>query len=479
MLFNSFHFLIFFPLVTLLYFLSDPRLRWALLLAASVYFYMAFIPVYILVLGAVIVVDYAVGLGLERLKGRAKKALLLASLCSNLGFLFMFKYFAFADANLARLASLLGWNYGLHTLSWALPLGLSFHTFQSMAYIIEVYRGKFPAERHLGIYALYVMFYPQLVAGPIERPHNLLPQLRERHMFDYDRVTSGLKLMAWGFFKKLFIADRLAAFVGQVYGAPQDYRGAAVLLGLYAFAVQIFCDFSGYTDIARGAAQVMGFRLMENFKRPYESRSIREFWRRWHISLSSWFRDYVYIPLGGSRTGALRLQLNLFVTFVLSGLWHGARWTFVVWGALHGIYALCSLWTRPIREKLSKTFKLERCQEPADILRAVFIFHLVVLAWVFFRATSLTEARAVLENLWPVRLWSPKAQAALPSLLIPGLSVLFMETVHAIERRRGSAGAWLAARPAYQRWAFYYAAASVFVFLSQTSAPQTFIYFQF
>ncbi len=290
MLFNSAAFLIFFPVVTTAYFLLPHRFRWLLLLAASCYFYMAFIPKYILILAVTITVDYFAGLGLEKYEGRTKRWVLLASILTNIGMLAFFKYFNFANENLAQLAKFIGWNYPLHSLAIILPIGLSFHTFQSLSYTIEVYRGRQQAERHFGYLALYVMYYPQLVAGPIERPQNILHQLHTEQHFEYRRVTDGLKWMAWGMFKKVVIADRMVLFVNPVYNDPAQHTGPALVFATLAFAVQIYCDFSGYSDIALGSAQVMGVRLMKNFDHPYFARSISEFWRRWHISLSTWFR---------------------------------------------------------------------------------------------------------------------------------------------------------------------------------------------
>ncbi|OFZ56311.1 MAG: alginate O-acetyltransferase, partial [Bacteroidetes bacterium RIFCSPHIGHO2_02_FULL_44_7] len=319
MLFNSLQFLIFFPTVTTLYFILPHRFRWFLLLIASCIFYMAFIPAYILILLVTIVVDYIAGILIEKSQGKKRKLYLLISIVANIGFLAFFKYYNFASTNLTELAQFLHWNYSVPVLSIILPIGLSFHTFQAMSYTIEVYRGKQVAERHFGIYALYVLFYPQLVAGPIERPQNLLHQFREEHSFDYRRVTDGLKLMLWGLFKKVVIADRAAVFVDTVFNSPGDFQGVSFIIAAALFSFQIYCDFSGYSDIAIGAAQVMGFKLMDNFNRPYFSKSIAEFWKRWHISLSTWFKDYLYIPLGGNRVGKPRWYFNLFFVFLLSG----------------------------------------------------------------------------------------------------------------------------------------------------------------
>src|SRR5215469_1680696 len=301
MLFNSLEFAIFFPLIVGLYFCLPWRYRTPLLLIASCVFYMAFIPVYILILFVTITIDYVAGICIERSTGRGRKRWLIGSIISTCAVLFVFKYFDFFTANFVGLAGLLGWRLPRPILHIILPIGLSFHTFQSLSYVIEVYRGKQQAERNFIVYATYVMFFPQLVAGPIERPQNLLHQFSERHEFDHARITNGLKRMAWGFFKKLVIADRLALYVNDVYGDPRSYNGLQLTIATFFFAYQIYCDFSGYSDIAIGAARILGFNLMENFQTPFYSRSIAEFWRRWHISLSTWFRDYLYVPIAFSR----------------------------------------------------------------------------------------------------------------------------------------------------------------------------------
>lgn len=404
MLFNSAEFLIFFPTVTIAYFLLPHRFRWMLLLAASCGFYMAFIPQYILILGITITVDYFAGRGLEKFEGRKKRWVLMASILANVGMLAFFKYFNFANENLTLLANFIGWNYPISNLAIILPIGLSFHTFQSLSYTIEVYRGHQKAERHFGYLALYVMYYPQLVAGPIERPQNVLHQLHEEHRFEYQRVADGLKRMAWGMFKKVVIADRMVLFVNPVYSDPTSHNGPALVLATLAFAIQIYCDFSGYSDIALGSAQVMGVRLMKNFDHPYFARSISEFWQRWHISLSTWFRDYLYIPLGGNRVPKLRWMFNLFVTFLISGLWHGANWTYLVWGALHGTYFLLSALTESLRTRLSALLGLSGWPRLRAAFSTLTTFALVTFAWIFFRATSLSDALYIARHLvsgWP------------------------------------------------------------------------------
>ncbi len=472
MLFNSLHFALFFPIVTLGYFLLPPRLRWIWLLAASCYFYMAFVPLYLLILVFTIVVDYVAGLMIEGAQGRQRKVFLIASLIANIGVLSVFKYFNFFNDNLAHLARLLDWNYSISNLALILPIGLSFHTFQSMAYTIEVYRGNFKAERHFGIFALYVMFYPQLVAGPIERPQNLLPQLRATWTFDYVRIVDGLQLMAWGFFKKVVIADRLAVAVNAVYDKPWLYSGFPLLLATWFFAIQIFCDFSGYSDIAIGAAQVMGHKLMTNFRQPYFADSVTEFWKRWHISLSTWFRDYLYIPLGGNRKGAAREYFNVLVVFLLSGLWHGANWTFVIWGALNGLFIAAERFAGPAAES-GRWHK---------IVRIFFTFNLISLGWVFFRAKNVTEAFYILRNILPgfigPDLLNLMRHVGWSRVLLGCALIFFLEAIHLLQRRTGIRRE-LRARPALVRWAVYCCGVMSLLMLGDFASAQQFIYFQF
>jgi alginate O-acetyltransferase complex protein AlgI len=399
MLFNSFQFAIFLAVIVVAYFALPQRYRWALLLAGSCYFYMAFIPVYLLILGCSIVIDYVAGIWIEDAPPARRKALLVVSILANVGLLAVFKYFNFINDNLAALARMLHWNYGVESLSIILPIGLSFHTFQAMSYTIEVYRGHQKAERHFGIYALYVMFFPQLVAGPIERPQNMMPQFHATHRLDAARWRSGLKIMLWGLFKKVAVADLVAPVVGNVYAAPTQYSGPLLIVATVFFALQIYCDFSGYSDIAIGAARLLGYDLMTNFKQPYFARSLSEFWRRWHISLSTWFRDYVYIPLGGNRKSTARQYLNLLVVFAVSGLWHGAAWTFVIWGTLHGGYLMLSQALAPVRQASARALGLSRVPGLVAWAQTLWVFVLVLIGWVFFRAQSLADAVHVLTHV--------------------------------------------------------------------------------
>jgi len=390
MLFNSIHFVIFFAIVTPAYFLLADKHRWKLLLLASCYFYMTFVPVYLLILGFTIIVDYFAGILIENAKGKTRKLYLVLSLVANLGVLVFFKYYNFLNDNLTALLG--SFNYSNHVpyLTILLPIGLSFHTFQAMSYTIEVYRGNQKPERHFGIYALYVMFYPQLVAGPIERPQNILPQFHEKKYFSYENLRAGMHLMLWGFFKKVVVADRLATYVDAVYNNSDKHSAASLLLASFFFSIQIYCDFSGYTDIARGAAKIMGYDLMINFRRPYFAKSIKEFWQRWHISLSTWFRDYVYKPMGGNRVSQLLFYRNIFVIFVLSGLWHGASWTFILWGVLHGSFYVVGM--------IIDNFKKKVPMLNVDLGFIGSIYHigmtflLVSFARIFFRSTSIEQA---------------------------------------------------------------------------------------
>lgn len=391
MVFNSLQFLVFFMVVTLWFFrLKSQTGRIWLLLIASCYFYMSFIPEYILILGGTIVVDYFAGFLIERNEGKTRKLWLIISLIANIGTLAVFKYYNFFIDNIHSSLNFFGHPVSLPILKMALPIGLSFHTFQAMSYTIEVYRGNQKAERNFVVYALYVMFYPQLVAGPIERPQNVLPQLKEFRPYDWDNVKEGLARMLWGFFKKVVIADRLAMVVDRTFAHTDESSSIALFIGAVFYSFQIYCDFSGYSDIALGAAKVMNIRLMENFNQPYLSRGIQEFWSRWHISLSSWFRDYLYIPLGGNRKGELRRKINVFIVFLLSGLWHGANWTFVIWGALHGLFVV--LLTRKVTAEKNRSFIF-------NTLNVAVTFVLVTFLWVFFRAENLATAWAYIKRI--------------------------------------------------------------------------------
>jgi D-alanyl-lipoteichoic acid acyltransferase DltB (MBOAT superfamily) len=461
MLFNSLAFFVFFPTVVALHFAVPQRGRWVVLFIGSSIFYMAFIPSYILILYAIILLDFGAALWIERTQGARRKLLLGLSVAANIGVLAAFKYLVFVESNIMAFAHLLGVRIDLPRSNWVLPIGLSFHTFQSLAYTIEVYRGRWRAERHLGIYAVYVLFFPQMVAGPIERPFGLLRELKKPVQFEPDRVAGGLLWMLIGFVKKILIADTLAPIVSEAYANPTSVGCLAIAFALVAFSVQIYADFSGYTDIARGAARVLGYDLIENFRRPYRAVSVTEFWHRWHISLSTWFRDYVYVPLGGSRRGAWRTTLNLLVVFAVSGLWHGAAWTFVVWGLLHG---LAVAWERWAGE--------ERLASIPRFARWAATFGFVSICWVFFRAPSFAIAMQILRGLGR---FSRQGLAPWNALVVLICSGIVLGSAALDERR------WeerLALIPAPARVGVYACALMVLAVFGRVDGSE-FIYFQF
>ncbi len=481
MLFNSLAFLIFFPVVVLLYYALPARLRWVLLLIASYIFYMSWKVEYILLIVLSTIVDYYASIQMSKTEHSAKKKrFLYLSLFSNLGILFTFKYFNFFSENVAALGQALDLVQNPVLLDVILPVGISFYTFQTMSYSIDVYYGRTTVEKHFGRFALFVSFFPQLVAGPIERSQHLLPQFRQHFTFDYENVRQGLMLMAWGLFKKVVIADRVAYFVNIVYNNPADYYGFHVLFATFFFAIQIFCDFSGYSDIAIGAAKVMGFDLMKNFDRPYLSRSIGEFWRRWHISLSSWFRDYVYIPMGGNRVAKWRWYYNLFITFLVSGLWHGAAWTFIIWGGLHGFYLMYEAATRDARTKLVKSIGLDKAPLLWHIIDTVWIILLVCFAWIFFRANSLSDSFLLIGNMFQFSSEQLSWEMFGPdyyNLIFAVIAIFGMEVIHIIHNRH-STYQWLTSRPMVLRWSLYVAIVVLIINFGVFTSEE-FIYFQF
>ena len=483
MLFNSAEFALFLPLVIAAYFLFPARLRWILLLFASYYFYACWRVEYLTLIIGSTFVDYWVGLRMGACATRReRRPYLVLSLLVNLGLLGVFKYADFFGQSVQAVFDRVNIFYDVPVFDLLLPVGISFYTFQTLSYSIDVYRGERGAEKHLGIFALYVAFFPQLVAGPIERSTQLLPQLRKHHVFDHDRFTSGLMQMLWGFFKKIVIADRASAIVQIVYGSPAEYSGAAVLVATYLFAIQIFCDFSGYSDIAIGSARIFGIDLMENFRSPYFSKSISEFWRRWHISLSTWFRDYLYIPLGGSRRSHAMTIRNVLIVFTVSGLWHGANWTFVVWGALHGIYMAAGNLTKSARDMLWGRFAGPIFGKSSEKVRKFIAWlvtlHLVMVGWVFFRADNISDAISLLASL--NHGWQLSSALSLEqpfTLLVLGFAIMAMELVHLTERRKPMVE-YLRTQPRVVRWGYVYALILAIIVFGNFSSEQ-FIYFQF
>jgi alginate O-acetyltransferase complex protein AlgI len=476
MLFNSIDFAFFFIVVTTVYFLIPHKYRWLLLLLSSCYFYMSFVPIYILILGFTIVIDYFAGIFLENSKGKKRKLLLIASLIANIGVLAVFKYYNFLNNNITMLLHGGGYKNPIPYLSILLPIGLSFHTFQAMSYTIEVYRGNQKAERHFGIYSLYVMFYPQLVAGPIERPQNLLHQFYEKHEFKYDRVVEGLKLMLWGLFKKLVIADRLAIYVNAVYNNSEHHNGITLSIATVFFAFQIYCDFSGYSDIAIGAAKVMGFKLMTNFNRPYLSRTIAEFWKRWHISLSTWFKDYLYIPLGGNKVYIPKYYFNLFIVFVVSGLWHGANWTYIIWGAINGVYLVFAIITHKFRDKFNRILMVDKLPKFNRFIQIGVTFLLICFSWVFFRASSANVALSIVKKIVAFR--GPVFIENKSMMLFSVMGIIFLILV---ELKKEYVNNWfsLLNNPNWLIRNLYYFFLIALIILAGVFDGGEFIYFQF
>ncbi len=486
MLFNSFPFIIFFIVVTTLFYVLKHQYRWILLLIASCIFYSFFKWEYIFILLGTIIIDYYAGIKIECANSNSKKRnYLILSLIANIGVLMVFKYYNFVNENVSSLGNLLGFKNYLPSLNIILPIGLSFHTFQAMSYTIEVYRGKQKAEKHFGIYSLYVMFYPQLVAGPIERPQNIISQFHQPVKFNYQNVTDGLKLIGWGLFKKIVIADRVCEYVNVLYQDPTSFHGLQALIPVCLFSYQIYCDFSGYSDIALGTAKVMGYDLMVNFNNPYYSKSISEFWTRWHISLSTWFKDYLYIPLGGNKTTKIKWARNILIVFMLSGLWHGASWNFIIWGAIHGsILIITTLLLKKLKINESKLFQL---------ISIVATFTIVSFAWIFFRGETFSTSITIIKNI-PVGLstdlisLATNTKSALHHLIylnkgqdafiISFTSIIILESIQYIKRNKPNFYFFQDKKTSI-RWLFYISLTLWIALFGVYQSNNEFIYFQF
>ena len=569
MLFNSYTFAVFFIIVAALFFNLPQRYRWVLLLGASYFYYMFWDPKYAVLILATTFIVYATALMMHGKSVIVKKLLVAFSVVSNLGILVLFKYFDFFNQIVKDLLGIFGITYNFTSLKVLIPeylsflnplvrdlyslfgttsseptvtlflpvVGISFYTFMALSYTIDVYRGIKEPERHFGIFALYVSFFPILLSGPIERSTNLIPQFYREQSFDYDRVTDGLKLIAWGFFQKFVIADHVGQFVNKIFGNPQAFHGLPLLAGVYFFVVQVYCDFAGYTDIAIGTAQILGFNLKPNFRRPYFADTLGELWRRWHISLITWFRDYVYIPLGGNRVAKWRLYLNMIIVFSLSGLWHGAQWTFVIWGSMNGVMLIIGRITKKGRDWIRNSIFTGIEKIPAAaffalgaaavtaaalfaimkgkgiavlVLAAVFAavmsgigvlrtktelygravavgkklwmvvatFHLFVLGAVFFRANSVRDAWYILTNFPGTNFMAIIKSFDVVQLALMVMVTLVINVVHYIQETRGSIREMIRTRPAWVRWSLYFMLCSSIVLLGYRGSGQ-FIYFRF
>ncbi|HOD15371.1 MAG TPA: MBOAT family O-acyltransferase [Spirochaetota bacterium] len=571
MFFNSYAFVIFFVVVATLFFTLPHRYRWALLLLASYFYYMYWDPKYAVLILTTTVIVYFSAILMHNRTARVRKLLVAFSLLSNLGILFLFKYFDFFNQSVRSLLGLFGISYNVPSLKVLIPeslgflnpvvtdlyalfgisynepaltlllpvVGISFYTFMALSYTIDVYRGTREPERNFGKFALYVSFFPVLLSGPIERSTSLIPQLYQEQRFDYDRITDGLKLIAWGLFQKFVIADRLGMYVNQVYGNPQAaaFDGLPLLAATYFFVIQVYCDFAGYTDVAIGTAQVLGFKLTPNFKRPYFASTLGELWRRWHITLITWFRDYLYIPLGGNRVSRWRLYLNMIIVFSLSGLWHGAQWTFVIWGSLNGVLLILGRMTKTMRDWTRNTVFAALLKVPAAAyfvlcaasvavaliavvgparssglpvsaaVVAVFMaglgllgirkdlyeravvaakklwmifatFHLFVLGAVFFRANSVADAWYILKNFPGTNVQAVLKSFDVVQLALMILLVFVINIVHYIQETRGSIRDMIRAKPLWVRWTCYFLLCTSIALLGVRGSQQ-FIYFRF
>lgn len=413
MLFNSTDFLIFFPIVVLLYFVMPKKIKNIYLLICSYYFYMCWNAKYVLLLFASTAITYGIGrlIGMisteetDKQKLILKKVFVAIGFSSNLIILFFFKYTNFLLDNVNILFRNLGIAQITIPFDIVLPVGISFYIFQALGYTVDVYRGDIKAEKNFITYAAFVSFFPQLVAGPIERSANLLKQFGEVHKFDFERAKNGILLMLWGYFQKVVIADRIAVLVDNVYNYPQYYAGFELLIATVLFAFQVYCDFAGYSNIAIGAAQVMGFKLMNNFDCPYFAHTVADFWRRWHISLTSWFRDYLYFPLGGSRCSKRKNYRNIMIVFLASGLWHGASWTYIIWGGLNGLYQVIGKMCMPIKKKMYQVLHVHLDSFSHRMLQTIITFALVDFAWIFFRANDIHCAFIIIQRMFTE--WNP------------------------------------------------------------------------
>lgn len=472
MLFNSIEYVIFLPIVLILFYALPHKLRWAMLLVASCTFYMWFIPKYILILLITIIIDYLAGILIEKYTDNhtLKKTLLITSVISTCLVLFIFKYLGFVSDNIAELCNFLGISVNL-AVNLILPIGLSFHTFQSLSYVIEVYRGNQKAERNFGIYSLYVMFFPQLVTGPIERPGNLLRQLHEEKKFDYDNISKGFRLIIFGLFIKMVVADNLGYYVDMIYEDPSKYNSWDIILGMFFYSFQIYGDFFGYSTIALGSAKLIGFDITDNFNTPYLSKSIAEFWHRWHISLSTWFRDYVYFPLGGSRVKFSRWAFNILIVFMLSGIWHGAAWNFIFWGLAHGLLHIFEKFVLNHLPEKEHKGRIEKIIVDAFKIAKTFI--LVTLFWSLFRATSFTNISDLFTSL--VNNFGVNEHLHIEKSIWIYLGLFIILDVILYNTRFDK---WCDKIPAAVRWIIYFIL--IFMIITCSSVNNfPFIYFQF
>jgi D-alanyl-lipoteichoic acid acyltransferase DltB (MBOAT superfamily) len=487
-IFVSWEFVTFFVVVAAAYFCLPLRLRWVWLLGASLFFYASAGPLFLIKIVAATAVTYAIALQLEKATGSTRRQLLMGAGVGLLVLnLFVFKYASFLNESTRTLLAAFNIDYAAPSFQLLLPLGISFYTFQLIGYLIDVSRGE-KAERNFGHFALFVTFFPKLVAGPIERARGLLPQIKADHPLSPENLSEGLKLIAWGAFKKVVVADRLAPIVNSVYDAPQAYDGVSLMFATWLYAFQLYCDFSGYTDMALGTARVLGFKLTQNFNRPYFATSIQDFWKRWHISLTSWLTDYVFNPLIKSKFVKMKwynlMLISMFATFLISGFWHGAQWTFVAWGALHGLYIVIALMLQKPWNQFAANVGLTKRPQLYRSGKIVFTFILVCFAYILFRANTMNDALYIITHLHtglgdPVEGLKATVGLLREEFVIGMLGVAVVMGVDVLKGRI-DVGAMLAARPAWMRWGLYYAGATTIVILgAYYNVSREFIYFHF
>jgi alginate O-acetyltransferase complex protein AlgI len=476
MQFNSLAYFIFFAAVSLLYFLLPHRFRWVILLAANYIFYAFWRAEYVLLLFSITAATYLCAILISRCSNSdSKKYLLVICIVINLCFLLFFKYLNFICSLMQGLMNYASFPWNIPVFDIILPIGISFYMFRAVSYIIDVYRGCVPAERHFGYFAVYVSFFPSLLAGPIDRAQSFIPQVYKTYRFDVYRTITGLQLIGWGLFKKVVIADRLALYVDSIFNNIAHHSGPSFVVAAYFYSFQIYCDFSGYSDIAIGCGRILGFDLMQNFNLPYFSMTIADFWRRWHISLSTWFRDYLYIPLGGNRKGTIRTYVNLLITMLIRGLWHGAAGTFILWGFLHGLMLCMSRLTLKFRDNLYSLLGVPLII--VRIIRTIITYHIICLLWVFFRANSVADGIYIIKNIfhgWPTIF----IDAVAMSYGILGIFILlFIQMVQLVNEQK-TIDKLLVTWPPGIRWAFYYIVIFSIILLGVDGKSQ-FIYFQF
>lgn len=483
MLFNSIDFILFFPAVVLLYYIVPRKARYIVLLLASYYFYMSWNPKYAILIGISTIITWGCSLIMHKFEDDSKRKMCLALNCvANLGILFVFKYANFAIANVSKIMSVMGFATIDRRLDLLLPVGISFYTFQALSYTFDVYKKEIIPERNLLKYALYVSFFPQLVAGPIERSTRLLPQVQNIeniNVWDFERIRDGFLLMVWGFFQKLVIADRASILVNNVINNYSNYGFFEISIAVFLFAFQIYCDFGGYSNIARGAAKIMGFELMLNFRQPYLAKSIKDFWRRWHISLTTWFTDYLYIPLGGNRKGEFRKYINIFIVFAVSGLWHGANWSFVAWGLLHATYQVTEALLGKVKKNNNKQFSISK-----SIRNVIVTFVLTDFAWIFFVCEGLKHSLRLIKQMFTVFQTTDIYELGLDRgnwfMLNFGLIVLLV--VDVLHEKNISVYQLVAKQEIWFRWVLYFGLIWItimFGIYGPSYDTSTFIYFQF